>query len=81
MTQYIKAYKNGIHLINLDYVKEIYTNSTVVNNECFKELVFIDNSDNVILRFQGATPEFINECLSKIERFITEQKDVIFYLY
>jgi len=81
MTQYIKTYNKGRHLINLDYIKEIFISCTLVDNVPQKELVFIDNLGNVVLRFRGQSEEYIEEVFQKIEKFIEAKEDVIFNLY
>ena len=81
MAQYVKSYEKGKHLINLDYVKQIFTTTITVNNIPSKELVFIDNTDNVILRFQGRTAEYMDDILAQLEKFISAKEDTIFYLY
>lgn len=81
MTQYIKTYNKGKHLINLDYIKEIFISSTLVENVQQKELVFIDNLGNVVLRFRGQSEEYIEEVFQKIGKFIETKEDVIFNLY
>jgi hypothetical protein len=82
MAQYIKTYNKGKHLINLDYVKEIFISSTIDSKgKVEKEMVFIDNLGDTILRYKGQTEEYIEEVFQKIEKFIEEKQDTIYNLY
>lgn len=77
MTQYIVTHEKGKHLINLDYIKEIFVSNYLVGNVLKKELVFIDNLGDCVLRYRGQTSEYIDETFKKIEKFIEAKNDVI----